>query len=140
MLDTAQLIPAYGMNLGTVGFLMNRYRPGTNLKRRLAQARPISIRPIRMQAVTQTGATCHWCANNEVSLLREKSQTAQIEVSVDDRVRIEELVCDGVLLATPAGPTAYKLSANGPILPLNSNSMAPTPTPKTHHVGKGGVW
>src|SRR3546814_20961636 len=67
MLDTARLIPAYGMNLGTVGFLMNRYRPGTNLKRRLAQARPMSIRPIRMQAVTQTGATCKRCAINESS-------------------------------------------------------------------------
>jgi len=127
MLDSGRLIPAYGMNLGTVGFLMNRYRTGLNLPRRLGKARPMSIRPIRMQAVTQTGATCNWCAINEVSLLRETRQTAKIEVSVDDRVRIEELVCDGVLLATPAGSTAYNLSANGPILPLDSNQLALTP-------------
>src|SRR3546814_20179224 len=80
-----------------------------------------------MHAIAQTGSTCNWCAINEVSLLLETRQTAKIEVSVDDRVRIEELVCDGVLLATPAGSTAYNLSANGPILPLDSNLLALTP-------------
>ncbi|WP_428027693.1 NAD kinase [Altererythrobacter sp.] len=127
MLDAGRVIPAYGMNLGTVGFLMNRYRNGANLDKRLAKARAMAIAPLRMHAVTQTGATCDWRAINEVSLLRETRQTAKIEVSVDDRVRIEELVCDGVLVATPAGSTAYNLSANGPILPLDSQLLALTP-------------
>jgi len=127
MLDTGRLIPAYGMNLGTVGFLMNRYTTGSNVKRRIANARSMAIAPLRMKAVTQTGATCDWRAINEVSLLRETRQTAKIEVSVNDRVRIEELVCDGVLVATPAGSTAYNLSANGPILPLDSQMLALTP-------------
>ena len=127
MLDSGKLIPAYGMNLGTVGLLMNRYRSGANIKARLKKARAIAIAPLRMQAITQTGATCDWRAINEVSLLRETRQTAKIEVSVDDRVRIEELVCDGVLVATPAGSTAYNLSANGPILPLGSELLALTP-------------
>ena len=127
MLDSHRLIPAYGMNLGTVGFLMNRYRSGINLTKRLNKARGVAIAPLRMHAVTQTGDTVDWRAINEVSLLRETRQTAKIEVSVDDRVRIEELVCDGVLLATPAGSTAYNLSANGPILPLDSQTLALTP-------------
>jgi len=127
MLDNGRVIPAYGLNLGTVGFIMNRYKTGIDLEKRLNKARAIAICPIRMQAVTQTGASANWCAINEVSLLRETRQTAKIEVSVDDRVRIEELVCDGVLLSTPAGSTAYNLSANGPILPLDSNLLALTP-------------
>lgn len=127
MLDSGRLIPAYGMNLGTFGFIMNRYRSDVDLRKRLAKARPIKISPIRMQAITQTGASASWCAINEVSLLRETRQTAKIEVSVDDQVRIDELVCDGVLLSTPAGSTAYNLSANGPILPLDSNLLALTP-------------
>jgi len=127
MLDSGRLIPVYGMNLGTVGFLMNRYRNGANLVNRLASARSVAIAPLLMHAVTQTGETVDWRAINEVSLLRETRQTAKIEVSVDDRVRIEELVCDGVLLATPAGSTAYNLSANGPILPLDSQTLALTP-------------
>lgn len=127
MLDCGRLIPAYGMNLGTVGFLMNRYRSGANIASRLQKARAMAIAPIRMQAVTQTGAVCDWRAINEVSLLRETRQTAKIEVTVGDRVRIEELVCDGVLVATPAGSTAYNLSANGPILPLDSELLALTP-------------
>jgi len=127
MLDSERLIPAYGMNLGTVGFLMNRYRSGANIMNRLQKARSMAIAPLRMQAITQTGATCNWRAINEVSLLRETRQTAKIEVSVDDRVRIEELVCDGVLVATPAGSTAYNLSANGPVLPLDSELIALTP-------------
>ena len=127
MLDSRRVIPAYGMNLGTVGFLMNRYRNGINLTKRLNKARGVAIAPLRMHAVTQMGDTVDWRAINEVSLLRETRQTAKIEVSVDDRVRIEELVCDGVLLATPAGSTAYNLSANGPILPLDSQTLALTP-------------
>ena len=127
MLDSGRLIPAYGMNLGTVGFLMNRYRSGASIAKRLKNARSMAIAPLRMQATTQTGATCDWRAINEVSLLRETRQTAKVEVSVDGRVRIEELVCDGVLVATPAGSTAYNLSANGPILPLGSDLLALTP-------------
>lgn len=127
MLDSGRLIPAYGMNLGTVGFIMNRYRSGASIDKRLQKARKMAIAPIRMRATTQTGATCDWRAINEVSLLRETRQTAKIEISVDDKVRIEELVCDGVLLSTPAGSTAYNFSANGPILPLDSQLLALTP-------------
>lgn len=127
MLDAGRVIPAYGMNLGTVGFLMNHYRNGTNVLRRIANARSIAIAPLRMDAMTRDGKRHSFCAINEVSLLRETRQTAKIEVSVDERVRIAELACDGVLLATPAGSTAYNLSANGPILPLDSNLLALTP-------------
>ena len=127
MLDAGRLIPAYGMNLGTVGFLMNRNRGGAKLIERVKKAKPFTINPLRMEAVTQTGERHELCAINEVSLLRETRQTAKIEVAVDGRVRIEELVCDGVLVSTPAGSTAYNLSANGPILPLDSKLLALTP-------------
>jgi NAD+ kinase len=127
MLDSGRVIPAYGLNLGTVGFLMNRYRAGTNILKRLGRAREIGFAPLRMEAVTQDGQRHEYCAINEVSLLRETRQTAKIVVSVDDKVRIPELVCDGVLLSTPAGSTAYNLSANGPILPLDSELLALTP-------------
>ena len=127
MLDSERIIPAYGMNLGTVGFLMNRNRGGAKLIDRVNEAKSFTINPLRMEAVTQTGETHKFCAINEVSLLRETRQTAKIEVSVDDRTRIDELVCDGVLVATPAGSTAYNLSANGPILPLDSKLLALTP-------------
>jgi len=127
MLDSGRVIPAYGMNLGTVGFLMNRYRDGKKLLDRLARARSFSVAPLIMTATLQDGSTEVHCAINEVSLLRETRQTAKIEVSVNGKVRIPELSCDGVLLATPAGSTAYNLSANGPILPLGSNMLALTP-------------
>lgn len=127
MLDSGRIIPAYGMNLGTVGFLMNRYRNGKTLARRVTKARALKIAPLRMEAELRDGSNHSVNAINEVSLLRETRQTAKIEVTVDDRVRIKELVCDGVLLATPAGSTAYNLSANGPILPLDSELMALTP-------------
>lgn len=127
MLDEGRVIPAYGMNLGTVGFLMNSHNDESDFLERVNAARGFSIPPLRMQATTQGGASCDWFAINEVSLLRETRQTAKIEVSVDDNVRLEELVCDGVLLSTPAGSTAYNLSANGPILPLESKLLALTP-------------
>ncbi len=127
MLDAGRVIPAYGMNLGTVGFMMNKYRDGGNVMRRVERARPFKIAPLRMDAVTQDGSEHTFLAINEVSLLREMRQTAKIEVSVNGRVRIKELVCDGVLLSTPAGSTAYNLSANGPILPLGSELLALTP-------------
>ncbi|HCH93943.1 MAG TPA: NAD kinase [Erythrobacter sp.] len=127
MLDPGRIIPAYGLNLGTVGFLMNRNRNPETLIKRIGKAKPHHIAPLRMQAETQDGAVHTFCAINEVSLLRETRQTAKLEVTVDDKVRIAELVCDGVLVATPAGSTAYNLSADGPILPLDSNLLALTP-------------
>ncbi|QYU68700.1 NAD kinase [Leptolyngbya sp. 15MV] len=127
MLDSGDVRPVYGLNLGTVGFLMNRYRAGAKLIDKVNRSRSIGIAPLRMEATTQDGEKHVACAINEVSLLRETRQTAKIEVSVDDRVRIKELVCDGVLVATPAGSTAYNLSANGPILPLDSQLLALTP-------------
>lgn len=127
MLKKGTVRPVYGINLGTVGFLMNRYRPGMKLLDRINRSRTIAISPLRMEAVTQSGEQHVACAINEVSLLRETRQTAKIEVTVDDKVRIKELVCDGVLVATPAGSTAYNLSANGPILPLDSQLLALTP-------------
>lgn len=127
MLDAERVIPAYGLNLGTVGFLMNRYRNGANLMNRIAKSKCIAVAPIRMEATTSDGQCHSLRAINEVSLLRETRQTAKIEVTVDNKVRIKELVCDGVLLSTPAGSTAYNLSANGPILPLDSQLLALTP-------------
>jgi NAD+ kinase len=127
MLDNGRVIPAYGMNLGTVGFLMNRYDKRAAIAARVAKARHWTIAPLRIEAVTQDGETHELCAINEISLLRETRQTAKIEVTVGDRVRIKELVCDGVLVATPAGSTAYNLSAHGPILPLDSKLLALTP-------------
>lgn len=127
MLDAGRVIPAYGMNLGTVGFLMNRYDKRAAISAKVNKARHWTITPLRVEAVTQDGETHHLCAINELSLLRETRQTAKIEVTVGDRVRIRELVCDGVLVATPAGSTAYNLSAQGPILPLDSKMLALTP-------------
>jgi NAD+ kinase len=127
MLDAGRVIPAYGMNLGTVGFLMNRYDKRAAIAARVNKARRWTISPLRVEAVTQDGETHELRAINEISLLRETRQTAKIEVTVGDRVRIRELVCDGVLVATPAGSTAYNLSANGPILPLDSKMLALTP-------------
>lgn len=127
MLDADKILPVYGINLGTVGFLMNRNRQPEKLLSRIARAKPVNISPLVMEAVSNDGETQRFCAINEVSLLRETRQTAKIEVSVDDKVRIKQLVCDGVLLATPAGSTAYNLSADGPILPLDSQLLALTP-------------
>jgi NAD+ kinase len=127
MLDAGRVVPAYGMNLGTVGFLMNRYDKRATISARVNKARRWTIAPLRVEAVTQDGETHQLCAINELSLLRETRQTAKIEVTVGDRVRIRELVCDGVLVATPAGSTAYNLSAQGPILPLDSKMLALTP-------------
>lgn len=127
MLDTGRVIPAYGMNLGTVGFLMNRYKSSRPLDERIARARRIAVSPLKTKAITNAGTEHEFCAINEVSLLRETRQTAKLEVTVNGKVRMQELACDGVLVATPAGSTAYNLSANGPILPLGSNMLALTP-------------
>ena len=127
MLDNGRILPVYGVNRGTMGFLMNKHRPKGALIERVNRSRPVGISPLRMEAVTQDGETRIECALNEGSLLRETRQTAKIEILVDGKTRIEELVADGVLVATPAGSTAYNLSANGPILPLDSQLLALTP-------------
>jgi len=126
MLDRRQIKPVFGMNLGTVGFLMNEWRLDA-LHARLARAKAFSVTPLRMDAETIDGEHFSSPAINEVSLLRETRQTAWIEVSVDNRVVLPELVCDGVMAATAAGSTAYNLSAQGPILPLGSGLVALTP-------------
>lgn len=125
-LDHRPSVPVFGMNLGTVGFLMNEWRLG-GLEDRLARTRPFKVTPLEMKAETVDGEIRHLPAINEVSLLRETRQTAKLEVSVNDRIVLPELVCDGILAATPAGSTAYNLSANGPILPLGSALLALTP-------------
>lgn len=126
MLRRGKVRPVFGMNRGTVGFLMNDWRIG-ELQQRVGAAKAVSVAPLEMHAVTVTGETLSSPAINEVSLLRETRQTAWIEVSVNGRVVLPELVCDGVLVATPAGSTAYNLSAHGPILPLASKMVALTP-------------
>lgn len=126
MMAKRRPLPVFGMNLGTVGFLMNAYQPD-RLAERIAEARRISFHPLSMEVKTVAGVTTTSPAINEVSLLRETRQTAKIEVSVDGRIRMSELVCDGVLVATPPGSTAYNLSAHGPILPLDSKLLALTP-------------
>lgn len=127
MLDNGRVIPAYGVNRGTVGFMMNPYNKNASILDRLATAKSKTIAPLRIEAVTQDGKTHSLLAINELSLLRETRQTAKIEITVGSRVRIKELICDGVLVSTPAGSTAYNLSANGPILPLDSQVLALTP-------------
>ena len=126
MLDRRRPIPVFGMNLGTVGFLMNEWSQEL-LEGRIAAAKTFTVTPLRMTAVTIDGETVDYPAINEVSLLRETRQTARIEVTVNDRVVLPELVCDGVLAATPAGSAAYNFSAQGPILPLDSSLIALTP-------------
>lgn len=126
MLETHRTVPIFGMNLGTVGFLMNEWRL-EGLDQRLDRAKVFKVNPLRMHATTVSGEQFTLPAINEVSLLRETRQTAWLEVSVDNRVVIPELVCDGALVATPAGSTAYNLSAQGPILPLGCGLVALTP-------------
>jgi NAD+ kinase len=126
MLGRKRIIPVFGMNLGTMGFLMNEWREN-DLEERLAKAKSFEVFPLRMDAETIDGERVTSPAINEVSLLRETRQTAKLEVTVNDRVVMPELVCDGVLVATPAGSTAYNFSAQGPILPLGSGLLALTP-------------
>ncbi|HEU0044856.1 NAD kinase [Sphingomonas sp.] len=127
MLARRQLaVPVFGMNLGTVGFLMNEWRPH-GLDGRLARAKSFKVTPLEMTATGVDGRVHTLPAINEVSLLRETRQTAKLEVTVNDRIVLPELACDGILAATPAGSTAYNLSAQGPILPLGSALIALTP-------------
>ena len=118
--------PIYGMNRGSVGFLMNDYSE-RDLRERLAAARPSILHPLVMRTADARGARAVSRAINEVALLRQTSQTAKLKISVDGAVRLAELYADGVLVATPAGSTAYNLSVNGPILPLDAPLMAMTP-------------
>ena len=119
-------VPVFGMNLGTVGFLMNEWRHH-GLEDRLARAKSCKVTPLSMTATGIDGRVHTLPAINEVSLLRETRQTAKLEVTVNDRIVLPELACDGILVATPAGSTAYNLSAQGPILPLGSAMVALTP-------------
>ena len=118
--------PVYGMKLGTVGFLMNQHR-GDDLVARIGRAEPAVLNPLEMLAQTESGASVGSLAYNEVSLLRQTRQAAHIGIELNGQVRLDELICDGVMIATPAGSTAYNFSANGPILPLGANVMALTP-------------
>lgn len=126
MLGRKAPLPVYGMNLGTVGFMMNSFE-ADGLHERLANARPITLHPLCMDVHTVSGYHVVYPAINEVSLLRETRQVAKIEITIDGKVRMAELACDGVLVASPAGSTAYNLSASGPILPLTSDLLAVTP-------------
>jgi NAD+ kinase len=118
--------PIYGMNRGSVGFLMNQYRE-TGLRKRIASAKRSIIHPLLMQAVDANGSEFRAHAINDVSLLRQTSQIAKIRIFVDGKEAMAELIADGVLVSSPAGSTAYNLSAHGPILPLNAPLMAVTP-------------
>jgi NAD+ kinase len=131
MLDTlrarfADKLPVYGMHRGTVGFLMNDYSED-DLPDRLDAAVRAQIHPLEMKATTTDGKTSTMLAINEVSLLRQTSQTAKLRIVVDGKERLAELAADGILVSTPAGSTAYNLSAYGPILPIGANLLALTP-------------
>lgn len=118
--------PIYGMNRGTIGFLMNKFRIG-GLLERLDDAKCTVLHPLRMEVEDKEGRHHEALAINEVSVFRETRQAAKIEISIDGKVRMPELICDGVLVATPAGSSAYNLSAHGPIIPLDAGTLALTP-------------
>ena len=117
--------PVYGMNRGTIGFLMNEYSEG-DLEARLEAAEEAELNPLSMTAWDADGTAHHGLAINEVSLLRAGPQAAKLRITVDGRLRMDELVCDGALVATPAGSTAYNYSAHGPVLPIGSDVLALT--------------
>jgi NAD+ kinase len=119
-------VPVYGMNLGTVGFLMNEFS-AEGLGERLAASKPTHIYPLSMDVVDADGARYTALALNEVSLFRASYQAVKLEIQVDGKTQLDELICDGVLLSTPAGSTAYNLSAHGPILPIDAQLLALTP-------------
>ncbi len=126
LLEEQRHLPVYGINRGTIGFLMNHWL-ADGLADRLERAKSFSVTPLIAKIETAAGETFTLPAINEVSLLRETRQAAKIEIWVNGRVVLEELICDGILVSTPAGSTAYNLSANGPILPLDSPLLALTP-------------
>lgn len=119
-------VPIYGMHRGSIGFLMNTFRED-NLPARLAAAQPVALHPLRMRARRLDGPDTEAVAFNEVSLLRETRQAAKLKICIDGRDRMPEMICDGVLVATPAGSTAYNLSAHGPIIPIGTELLALTP-------------
>ena len=119
-------LPVYGMKIGNVGFLMNRFREA-RLEKRLNAANRVELSPICMKAVTEAGNESTALAINEVALLRQMNQAAHIRILINGSVKVDSLVCDGVLVATAAGSTAYNLSAHGPILPLGTDALALTP-------------
>ncbi len=119
-------VPFYGMHRGSVGFLMNGYGPN-GLAERVARAQPVAIHPLEMKATDQGGTVHAAIAINEVSLVRQGRQAAKLKITVDETVRLDELMADGVLVATPVGSTAYNLSAHGPIIPLSADVLALTP-------------
>lgn len=123
-LETNQSI--FGMNQGSIGFMMNDFDED-NLLKRLHEAEETQIHPLKLIALDKNGKTSKAIAFNEVSLLRETHQAAKLEIIIDGKVRLPELVCDGIILATPTGSTAYNLSAHGPILPIGSPLLALTP-------------
>ncbi|CAN5344264.1 NAD kinase [soil metagenome] len=118
--------PVYGMNRGSVGFLMNDYEED-DLPARIAAAGRAVIHPLQMDAWNEAGEVVSGLAINEVSLLRQTRQSSKLRISIDGKVRLEELTCDGCMVATPAGSTAYNLSAHGPIIPLDARMLALTP-------------
>ncbi|QFR32100.1 NAD kinase [Ancylobacter sp. TS-1] len=118
--------PIYGMNRGSIGFLMNSFRE-EDLPARLAAAQRVVIHPLMMEATDVNGRQHRAWAFNEVSLIRQSYQAAKLRIAIDGKMRMEELICDGVLVATPAGSTAYNLSAQGPILPIGTPLLAVTP-------------
>ena len=119
--------PVYGMKLGSVGFLMNQFREGEDPLSRIADAEPAVLHPLEMQVQTESGATVGSLAYNEVSLLRQTRQAAHLSIELNGKQRLDELIADGVMVATAAGSTAYNYSAHGPILPLGANVIALTP-------------
>ena len=119
-------IPIYGMNRGSVGFLMNAYR-AEDLPERISRAKPAVLNPLRMSALDLDGKIHNGIAINEVSLLRERRQAAKLKISIDGVERMPEMICDGVLVATPAGSSAYNLSAHGPVIPIGAGLLALTP-------------
>jgi NAD+ kinase len=121
-----QNVQLYGMNRGTIGFLLNKYQE-EGLFERIEAAKEERIYPLKMEAQTVNKKTHYAIGFNEVAIIRQAQQSAHIRISINDKVRLERLICDGILVATPAGSTAYNLSARGPIIPIGSNVLALTP-------------
>ena len=119
--------PIYGLMKGSVGFLMNQYEADLELPERLARAESAILHPLRMVARGDSGVEMAALAFNEVSLLRQTKQAAKVRIYINETVKVDELICDGILLSTPAGSTAYNLSAHGPIIPLGAKIFALTP-------------
>lgn len=121
-------LPVYGVNCGSVGFLMNEFDENLSLYEKICHAQKISLHSLKIESFNAKGEkTGDYIAINEVSVFRSSAQSARLAISVDDKIHIPELICDGILLATPAGSTAYNFSAQGPIIPIGSNILALTP-------------